>query len=331
MTTTSTTIEGKAVLVTGANRGLGRALVEEALLRGAARVYAGARQPFTHPDARVTPLTLDVTDSAHIQAAVERVESLDILINNAGISLPGDLSDRGAVDQHLAVNLFGTWSVTKAFLPSLTRSGGAVVNVVSIGAFAAVPVLPASRSQRRRRSRSRNRCALSWPDGGARSRRHARPDRHRNGPRSPHPRPRRSPLPGASSTEWSTPRRRSSPTPSQRRWPRAGAPARPRRLSARTRRSFSHSRSRHRGPSRAVRPHRNPADNLARHVVALAHRAAFAWWVRPRFSGWVVPVRARTAAAEAGTNSSSPPCTYVARSGRRCSCRDATSLMSVSL
>jgi NAD(P)-dependent dehydrogenase (short-subunit alcohol dehydrogenase family) len=58
MTTTSTTIEEKAVLVTGANRGLGRALVEEALLRGAARVYAGARQPFTHPDARVTPLTL---------------------------------------------------------------------------------------------------------------------------------------------------------------------------------------------------------------------------------------------------------------------------------
>jgi short chain dehydrogenase len=143
MPTTSTTIEEKAVLVTGANRGLGRALVEEALLRGAARVYAGARQPFTHPDARVTPLTLDVTDPAQIQAAVEQVESLDILINNAGISLPGDLSDRGAVDQHLAVNLFGTWSVTEAFLPSLTRSGGAIVNVVSIGAFAAVPVLPA--------------------------------------------------------------------------------------------------------------------------------------------------------------------------------------------
>jgi NAD(P)-dependent dehydrogenase (short-subunit alcohol dehydrogenase family) len=143
MTTTSTTIEEKAVLVTGANRGLGRALVEEALLRGAARVYAGARQPFTHPDARVTPLTLDVTDPAQIQAAVEQVESLDILINNAGISLPGDLSDRGAVDQHLAVNLFGTWSVTEAFLPSLTRSGGAIVNIVSIGAFAAVPVLPA--------------------------------------------------------------------------------------------------------------------------------------------------------------------------------------------
>jgi NAD(P)-dependent dehydrogenase (short-subunit alcohol dehydrogenase family) len=143
MSSTAMTIEGKSVLVTGANRGLGRALVEDALLRGAARVYAGARQPFIHRDARVTPLTLDVTDPAQIQAAVEQVESLDILVNNAGISLPDDLSDRAAVDRHLAVNLFGTWGVTEAFLPSLTRSGAAIVNVVSIGAFAAVPVLPA--------------------------------------------------------------------------------------------------------------------------------------------------------------------------------------------
>jgi NAD(P)-dependent dehydrogenase (short-subunit alcohol dehydrogenase family) len=143
MSSTAMTIEGKSVLVTGANRGLGRALVEEALRRGAARVYAGARKPLTHPDARVTPLTLDVTDPAQIQAAVEQVESLDILVNNAGISLPDDLSDRAAVDRHLAVNLFGTWGVTEAFLPSLTRSGAAIVNVVSIGAFAAVPVLPA--------------------------------------------------------------------------------------------------------------------------------------------------------------------------------------------
>lgn len=143
MSSTAMTIEGKSVLVSGANRGLGRALVEEALRRGAARVYAGARKPLTHPDARVTPLTLDVTDPAQIQAAVEQVESLDILVNNAGISLPDDLSDRAAVDRHLAVNLFGTWGVTEAFLPSLTRSGAAIVNAVSIGAFAAVPVLPA--------------------------------------------------------------------------------------------------------------------------------------------------------------------------------------------
>ena len=137
----STTVAGKSVLVTGANRGLGRALVGEALRRGAKRVYAASRRPLVHADARVTPVTLDVTNESQIQDAVESVESLDILINNAGISLPGD--DRGAVEQHLAVNLFGTWGVTKAFLPSLTRTGGAIVNVVSIGAFAAVPVLPA--------------------------------------------------------------------------------------------------------------------------------------------------------------------------------------------
>src|SRR3954469_15258396 len=85
------TIAGRAVLVTGANRGIGQALVDEALTRGAKRVYAGTRQPLAHSDARVTPLTLDVTDAAQIQAAAERVESLDILINNAGIVLYVDL------------------------------------------------------------------------------------------------------------------------------------------------------------------------------------------------------------------------------------------------
>ena len=62
-------LAGKTILVTGANRGIGQALVERALSRGARRVYAGTRQPLTHPDQRVTPLTLDVTNPAHIQAA----------------------------------------------------------------------------------------------------------------------------------------------------------------------------------------------------------------------------------------------------------------------
>jgi NAD(P)-dependent dehydrogenase (short-subunit alcohol dehydrogenase family) len=136
-------IADRAVLVTGANRGIGRALVEEALRRGAQRVYAGTRQPLAHSDARVTPLTLDVTDAAQIQAAAERVESLDILINNAGVSLPDDLGDRAALEQHLAVNLFGTYDVTDAFLPLLARSQGAIVNVVSLAAFASVPIMPA--------------------------------------------------------------------------------------------------------------------------------------------------------------------------------------------
>jgi NAD(P)-dependent dehydrogenase (short-subunit alcohol dehydrogenase family) len=137
------TIAGSAVLVTGANRGIGRALVEEALRRGAVRVYAGTRQPLDHPDERVTSLTMDVTDATQIRAAVDQVESLDLLINNAGLGLYDDLSDRAALDQHLAVNLFGTYGVSQAFLPLLTRSRGAIVNVLSNTALAALPFIPA--------------------------------------------------------------------------------------------------------------------------------------------------------------------------------------------
>jgi NAD(P)-dependent dehydrogenase (short-subunit alcohol dehydrogenase family) len=136
------TVTDSSILVTGANRGIGQALVEEALTRGAKRVYAGARRPFIHRDRRVTPLILDVTDAAQIQAAVERVESLDILINNAGVALYDDLTDRGALEQSLAVNLFGPWAVTQAFLPLLTRSRGAIVNNVSLMALAPFPLTP---------------------------------------------------------------------------------------------------------------------------------------------------------------------------------------------
>ncbi len=133
----------RTVLVTGANRGIGQALVEEALRRGAKRVYAGTRQPLAHSDRRVTPVTLDVTDAAQIETAVESVSSLDILINNAGLALYDDLSDRAALERHLAVNLFGTYGVTQAFLPLLARSRGAIVNVLSVAAFAALPLIPA--------------------------------------------------------------------------------------------------------------------------------------------------------------------------------------------
>jgi NAD(P)-dependent dehydrogenase (short-subunit alcohol dehydrogenase family) len=135
-------VADKAVLVTGGNRGIGRALVEEALRRGASRVYAGTRRAWTYPDPRVTPLTLDVTDAAQIQAAADEVASLDVLINNAGIWLFDDLTDRAALDRHLAVNFFGTYGVTQAFLPLLTRSQGAIVNNVSLMAFAALPLTP---------------------------------------------------------------------------------------------------------------------------------------------------------------------------------------------
>src|SRR5262249_46572274 len=98
----STTIDGKAVLVTGANRGIGQALVTEALRRGASRVSAGTRQPYAHQDARVTPLELDITSEGQVRAAAAQVGSLDILVNNAGVFLFDDLSDRAALERHLA-------------------------------------------------------------------------------------------------------------------------------------------------------------------------------------------------------------------------------------
>ena len=145
-------IADKAVLVTGGNRGIGRALVEEALSRGARRVYAGTRQPFAHPDGRVTPLTLDVTSAAQIQAAADQTGSLDVLINNAGIALYDDLSDPAPLEQQIAVNLFGSYAVTRAFLPQLTRSRGAIVNNVSTMALAPCRLPRPTRSRRRPRS-----------------------------------------------------------------------------------------------------------------------------------------------------------------------------------
>jgi NAD(P)-dependent dehydrogenase (short-subunit alcohol dehydrogenase family) len=137
------TLTDKTVLVTGASRGIGNALVTEALRRGAQRVYAGTRRPMAQTDERVTPLTLDITDRAQIEAAAHLVDSLHVLVNNAGVFVPGALSERRALEEHLAVNLFGTYDVIDTFLPLLVSSKGAIVNNVSIGALAPVPMAPA--------------------------------------------------------------------------------------------------------------------------------------------------------------------------------------------
>lgn len=139
----TSTLTDKTVLVTGANRGIGRALVAEALRLGAHRVYAGTRQPMAQTDERVIPVTLDITDRAQIDEAAQVVGSLDVLINNAGVFAPGAWSERHALEEHLAVNLFGTYDVIDAFLPLLVRSKGAIINNVSIGALAPVPFAPA--------------------------------------------------------------------------------------------------------------------------------------------------------------------------------------------
>jgi NAD(P)-dependent dehydrogenase (short-subunit alcohol dehydrogenase family) len=136
-------LHDKEVLITGANRGIGRALVDEALGRGAKRVYAGSRGKLEHADQRVTPLKLDVTSVSDIERAVGEVGTLDVLINNAGIAIYDDLGSTEVIEQHLAVNLLGPLRLTQAFLPLLRRSRGAVVNNLSLVALAALPVIPA--------------------------------------------------------------------------------------------------------------------------------------------------------------------------------------------
>ncbi len=134
-------IANKSILITGANRGIGRALVAEALYRGVSRVYAGTRTALDFGDDRVTPVALDVTDGRQIQELPRTIRSLDVLINNAGIALYDDLSSPEPLEKTLAVNLLGMLKVTRALLPLLTKSRGAVVNNLSILSLAPAPAI----------------------------------------------------------------------------------------------------------------------------------------------------------------------------------------------
>ncbi|MFN8058514.1 MAG: SDR family NAD(P)-dependent oxidoreductase [Vicinamibacterales bacterium] len=136
-------VTGKTVLVTGANRGIGKALVEEALRRGAARVFAASRRPLSVTSDRLTHLTFDVTEPSEIARAIQMVDALDILVNNAGVAVADDLGRLDLVERHLQVNLLGMLRVTHASLPILKRSRGAIVNHLSLAAVAALPMIPA--------------------------------------------------------------------------------------------------------------------------------------------------------------------------------------------
>jgi NAD(P)-dependent dehydrogenase (short-subunit alcohol dehydrogenase family) len=132
----------KTVLITGANRGIGHALVLEALKRGAKRVYAGTRSGLDIADKRVVPVALDVTNDAQIEQAVRVVGNLDMLINNSGIAPYDDLSKLEVIEQALAVNFFGMYKVSRGFLPLLKRSRGVLVNNLSLMALAPLPLTP---------------------------------------------------------------------------------------------------------------------------------------------------------------------------------------------
>src|SRR5258708_12774706 len=85
---------------------------------------------------------MDVTNHSQIQRAVDEVGYLDVLINNAGVAIYDDLINSDAIEQHLAVNFLGMFKVTRAFLPLLRRSNGAIVNNLSLAALAPFPVIP---------------------------------------------------------------------------------------------------------------------------------------------------------------------------------------------
>jgi NAD(P)-dependent dehydrogenase (short-subunit alcohol dehydrogenase family) len=130
-----TAIKDSVVLVTGGSRGIGKALVEELYDRGAAKVYATARDPrsVTHPDA--VPLALEVTDPASVAAAAEQVQDLTILINNAGAAVGASFLDSPIEDvrREFETNFYGPLAITRAFVPAIERNGGGhILNVHSV-------------------------------------------------------------------------------------------------------------------------------------------------------------------------------------------------------
>ncbi|CAG6390625.1 SDR family oxidoreductase [Streptomyces cocklensis] len=138
-------VENSVCLVTGANRGIGRAFARVLLKHGAAKVYAGARDPSTVTDEGVTPLRLDVTKPEDVEAAAAAAGDATIVINNAGVFGDGTLLE-GSFDgarQALDVNFFGTWAVSRAFAPVLARNGGgALVNMLSVASWVGRPDWP---------------------------------------------------------------------------------------------------------------------------------------------------------------------------------------------
>ena len=144
-------VEGKTALVTGANRGIGRAFVEELLKAGADKVYAAARNIDTLADlveqgqGRVVPLKLDVTNVAEIEALANTHTDVSLLINNAGIAVFGGLISAENTDParaEMETNYFGTLNLVRAFAPVLaSNGGGAIVNMASIASYISFPIL----------------------------------------------------------------------------------------------------------------------------------------------------------------------------------------------
>jgi NAD(P)-dependent dehydrogenase (short-subunit alcohol dehydrogenase family) len=140
-------IKDSVILVTGANRGLGLEFARQALALGAAKVYAGARDPSKVTLPGVVPVRLDVTDAANVAAVAAQCADVTLLINNAGIGRTGGVIGGDAtalLRDHLETNLFGIAHMSHAFAPVLARNGGgAILNILSILSWINTPLLGA--------------------------------------------------------------------------------------------------------------------------------------------------------------------------------------------
>lgn len=138
-------IRDAIVLVTGANRGIGLAFANELLVRGARKVYAGARNPAGMRLQGVEPVTLDVTNAEQVAAAARRCGDVTLLINNAGIGVPGDILSPDAIESarhQMETNVIGPLRMCQAFAPVLAANGGgAILNVLSVASWINSPTL----------------------------------------------------------------------------------------------------------------------------------------------------------------------------------------------
>jgi len=137
-------IKGSVALVTGANRGLGRAYAAGLVGRGAAKVYGTARDPAAVTESGVTPVALDITDPDRVAQAAQECADVSLLVNNAGVLKYSTFTGAPNLDAaraEMEVNYFGTLSMCRAFAPVLAANGGgAIVNMLSVTSFYTNPL-----------------------------------------------------------------------------------------------------------------------------------------------------------------------------------------------